>query len=462
MKKNIGYLPDFREATNTIRKILEFHRVKRSKEAFTLYCNEVYGSRNENTIRMTLTTLVNYGLLKEVEDFTYRITALGVKWLEGENQKEDLVIILNSRVDFIGELLYELRGRRRNSEELLKTARDKYDIVIGKSDLTRRMQVLADCGIVNMNRHKEYGLTADGIKFCENHLRKEWKILEENSQKNSVYTDKVSFKSNADRPIKNNENKPLSMREDLANVIEKYGWEIKNITRGFDTATIEIQRCAVSAEDYEEFLRKIVPDYDTLYRQVIECLDVSDMKDLAWMDVSSKTGKMYEAAEREGLIRHFTFVNVSEKMLNSLKKKYGQSKKAAYRKIYSLDLAADGQYDVVTYVQAESCLSEGERHYLLEQCWKSLRLGGMLFIFDNTLARSENGKKLWKKQKEAICDQYKIVFGDLSQQQIPCPTTSEIYMEDMRKAGFSDVELIWKSRTLTGFLGVKIKAAANG
>ena len=165
-KSNIGYLPSMGSARETIKTILEFYQEERKDLRFKSFFEEIFGQRSEKTMSLTQRTLVNYGLIMETEDYVYKITPLGQEWLKDPTY-EALVDILDEHVDYIRELLLELREHACVGKELLKTAERKYGIVLNRSDISRRMQILKSAGLVKMNRRKQYSLTEEGAKYLQ-------------------------------------------------------------------------------------------------------------------------------------------------------------------------------------------------------------------------------------------------------------------------------------------------------
>ena len=164
VKKNIGYLPNMANARVCIYSILEFYQHEKGNQAFQKFFEERFGSKSENTLRLTQNTLVNYGLIRETDDYVFETTELGKKWLQNPTY-EFLVNILNDRVEFIGELLLELQKKPCFADELIQKAAENYGFELGGSDLSRRMQILKAAEMVKMNRRKQYSITEKGRIF---------------------------------------------------------------------------------------------------------------------------------------------------------------------------------------------------------------------------------------------------------------------------------------------------------
>ena len=94
MKKNIGYLPLMGQAKETIIRILLFYMKPKSKIEFNKFFDQYFPKKSEATKRLTQNTLVNYGLIEEIEDFVFVTSNLGKKWLQSKSDLE-LILILN-------------------------------------------------------------------------------------------------------------------------------------------------------------------------------------------------------------------------------------------------------------------------------------------------------------------------------------------------------------------------------
>ena len=167
MKHNIGYLPNMGKARETIKKCLEFYSEEQDNRKSRHFFESTFGTINDNTLRLVQNTLKNYELIMESDDYVYKTTKLGKDWLKFP-QYEALIRILDEHVEFIGDLLVELRKNDYTSKELMEVAKCNYGIILHESDMVRRLQILRDAEIVKMNRHKKYSLTESGKKFLGN------------------------------------------------------------------------------------------------------------------------------------------------------------------------------------------------------------------------------------------------------------------------------------------------------
>lgn len=192
MKKNIGYLPDFRNARENIIQILSFFDRESSLREFIDFFVDRYGRKSDNTIRLTLNTIINYGLLVETDDFMFQVSSLGAEWMKNPTS-EELIRIIDDHVDFIGDLLKELEGKMLSAEKLIAIADQKYEVQLSGPDFSRRCQVLKDAGLIKMNRRKLYSLTSEGEKFIELEVPKQ-KCPEQNPDRNTVVPEQIQKK----------------------------------------------------------------------------------------------------------------------------------------------------------------------------------------------------------------------------------------------------------------------------
>ena len=164
-KENIGYLPLMGQAKDTIIRILKFYMEPRSKIEFNIFFDQYFSKKSENTKRLTQNTLVNYGLIEEIEDFVFVTSNLGRKWLQSESDLE-LILILNDHIEYIGEFIYELSEHGSlTGDELIRLASENYGIELNDSDLSRRAQILRDTNMISVNRHKRYKIEENGRIF---------------------------------------------------------------------------------------------------------------------------------------------------------------------------------------------------------------------------------------------------------------------------------------------------------
>ncbi|MDO4274964.1 MAG: Uma2 family endonuclease [Eubacteriales bacterium] len=165
-KESIGYLPKFDEAEDCICDLLEFFKEEKSSIKLEEYVETCYGIKNRNTIRLLQNTLLNYGLIRETEDYIFVITNEGRQWLQ-HGGKEELIQIIHEHIAYIGELLEQLEKQKMSREELQNRALQYYGIEFNNTDITRRLQIFKSVGMVRVNRHKQYELTEYGSQFLQ-------------------------------------------------------------------------------------------------------------------------------------------------------------------------------------------------------------------------------------------------------------------------------------------------------
>lgn len=216
---------------------------------------------------------------------------------------------------------------------------------------------------------------------------------------------------------------------------------------------------AFRAEEYDAKIQQTLPFYEEFYRQVVDILDISGRKNIAWLDIGCGTGKMYEVASKKISIQSFCFTDISAKMLAIAKERFwaGQNR---FQQISVLELEAIEKYDVATAICVHHYLSEKDRKLAIGKCCQALKAGGLFFTFENIAPGSEIGRQLaldrWKsyqvrngkgrQEAEKHIKRYGVDYF---------PLTIEAHLDLMRKCGFQAAELIWMSYMQAGFMGVK-------
>lgn len=73
---------------------------------------------------------------------------------------------------------------------------------------------------------------------------------------------------------------------------------------------------AFSADSYDLEIRRTVPFYEELYRQIAETAKALGNKLLSWLDIGCGTGKTAETVFGKLPLEKFVFADVSEEMIN--------------------------------------------------------------------------------------------------------------------------------------------------
>lgn len=160
-KETIGLVPQMDEVCRTIAEYLTFLKYPQVLDNIQVFTAQKFRSVADSTIRQNMGTLINYGLVIEVEDYVYQTSGVGKKWLETKDPI-GFFWILDEHIAFIGEILFELGKGAKDRESLQRTAFESYGYEFHNSDLTRRLQILRSIDLIEMDRHKRYHITETG------------------------------------------------------------------------------------------------------------------------------------------------------------------------------------------------------------------------------------------------------------------------------------------------------------
>lgn len=125
----IGYLPDFNHPKECIFLLLEFVKNNSDLDQHKLLekMTEEKICSSMTTARLILNTLRNYRLIRmsPYNIGTYEVSRDAQNWMKNPNEI-DLFKIIDPSVQFLSEMIYELREELKDHMELLSIAQTKY------------------------------------------------------------------------------------------------------------------------------------------------------------------------------------------------------------------------------------------------------------------------------------------------------------------------------------------------
>lgn len=219
---------------------------------------------------------------------------------------------------------------------------------------------------------------------------------------------------------------------------------------------------AFSAADYNEKIRRTIPFYDELYKQLADAVRTCRSAPLAWLDAGCGTGRTAETAFAELPIERFVFCDTSPEMLEIAKERFGDRKKCNTEFILSdvRELDFHSCFDVVTAVQVNHYLDRQGRTLAVKKCCEALKPGGVFITFENFAPGSETGKKLYLRRWEnfqrdngrpaADCAEHISRYGRKY-----FPITVPEHLQLLKDCGFRTAEILWLSYMQVGLIGIK-------
>ena len=215
---------------------------------------------------------------------------------------------------------------------------------------------------------------------------------------------------------------------------------------------------AFNSNEYDEKIKKTLPFYETIYKQVMDVVKAYFDKSLKWLDVGCGTGKMAETAFESTDISKFVFSDSSAQMIKEVRNRY--SRNSEFICTTAEKLQCDEKFDVVTAIQVFHYLNEEERKASIENCYRLLDNGGVFITFENFSPYSEVGRELFLKRWKS----YQLSQGKTEEESDKhisrygkgyFPITISQHLDVLHSCGFNTAEIFWVSNMQVGLMGIK-------
>lgn len=214
-----------------------------------------------------------------------------------------------------------------------------------------------------------------------------------------------------------------------------------------------------STEEYDEQIKRTLPFYEEMYRQIIDIVKMLDMPSLYWLDVGCGTGKMARTAWEHFDIQKMVCMDVEQDMLERAKI-FCKGKNVEFLQCDVKSLPYQEDFNVITAVQVFHYLKGKERIDALKKCYNALKEDGVYISFENFAPDSEAGKKMYlerwkqfqiangKSEEEATRH-----IGRYGKEYFPIGISEQI--RHLKACGFQMVEIFWVSYMQVGILARK-------
>lgn len=215
------------------------------------------------------------------------------------------------------------------------------------------------------------------------------------------------------------------------------------------------------ASEYDQNIRKSVPNYDSLHEAAINLIAAYKASPALWLDTGCGTGTFVERAYDLFPATKFILADPSPAMLEIASEKLqGRERVVILPPVGTKDLRITEEAEVITAIQSLHYLKLKERIASIQNCCRLLKPGGIFVSFENikalTKLGTDIGKETWRRfeiraGKSAIeaqkhLERYGIEYF---------PLTIEEHLDLLRECRFSTVEILWYSYLQAGFYCVK-------
>ena len=212
--------------------------------------------------------------------------------------------------------------------------------------------------------------------------------------------------------------------------------------------------------DYDKNVRKVIPYYDELHAQVLDLItEFAAGKPISLLDTGCGSGTFAAKAVQELVLSELVLCDPLADMLDTARLKLA-GKPAEFRQIGSEQLDEEERFDVVTAIQSHHYFDRETRKIAVRNCFRALKPGGMLVIFENTRADTDAGQRILMQRLE----RYGIAHGRTPEEArhhtercgtAYFPLTIGGHLSLLRETGFETAELFWHSYMQSGFYAIK-------
>ncbi|MBR3631284.1 MAG: class I SAM-dependent methyltransferase [Oscillospiraceae bacterium] len=212
--------------------------------------------------------------------------------------------------------------------------------------------------------------------------------------------------------------------------------------------------------DYDRNVRKVIPYYDELHAQVLDLITgFAAGKAVSLLDTGCGSGTFAARAAQELALSELVLCDPLADMLDTARQKLS-GRPAEFRQIGSEQLGFEERFDVVTAIQSHHYFDRETRKTAVRNCFRALKPGGMLVIFENTRADTEAGQHLLMQRLE----RYGIAHGRTPEEArhhtercgtAYFPLTISEHLALLRETGFETAELFWHSYMQSGFYAIR-------
>ena len=222
----------------------------------------------------------------------------------------------------------------------------------------------------------------------------------------------------------------------------------------------EIQRKfdAISKK-YDEQRRKFIPCFDDFYGATVSVASV-DAKNPGILDVGAGTGLLSAFLMERYPEASFTLIDISEKMLDMAKDRFGNNSNVKYIAADYSKYAFTEKYDMVVSALSIHHLEDKEKEELYKKSYSTLKANGIFINADQVHGETpfiENlNKTKWRQHIESSGLPEEEILAGYERVKLDKDTKLDQQLDWLKEAGFCDVSCIYKYYQFAVMFGRKI------
>jgi tRNA (cmo5U34)-methyltransferase len=201
------------------------------------------------------------------------------------------------------------------------------------------------------------------------------------------------------------------------------------------------------AREYDQQRRMLIPCFEDFYTCIVQCIAYCK-KPLKILDIGTGTGLLSSFIYEKYQESDYTLIDISVEMIGQAKKRFSGLKNFSYIIDDYANYTFTGKFDVIVSSLSIHHLEDTEKELLYSSIFKILEPGGVFINGDQFLCRNslveDSIHVKWKAQIEGSGLSEREVIAAFERMKMDKPATVEKNIEWLEKAGFSQVELMYK------------------
>ena len=217
--------------------------------------------------------------------------------------------------------------------------------------------------------------------------------------------------------------------------------------------------------DYDEFIRKTVPHYDTILSEVAALISSFHINPFSLLDIGCGTGTFVSLLADQFPDCRYTLCDKSDEMLSSARKKLEQNQNCTFLKTDIRSFQDQEAFHFISALLVNHYLDHADIEQAFSDCFQALKPGGVFLTLQNTAPSTEAGETIaldrWSQfqmsmgKSETETVMHKARYGNDY-----FPRTLDQQKALLERAGFETIELFWFSCMQAGLYAIKPKSAS--
>ena len=213
------------------------------------------------------------------------------------------------------------------------------------------------------------------------------------------------------------------------------------------------------ALEYDNQRRSLIPCFDDFYACIVRSIEYSS-KQVNILDIGAGTGLLTSFVYNQYPESNYTIIDISKEMIEQAKKRFNNQRNFEYITADYANYNFTKKYDVVVSALSIHHLEDEEKLKLYERIFESINGGGVFINGDQFISRSgvleEKIHYEWRSVIEKSGLTKEEINGAFERMKMDKPATTEKNIAWLEKAGFINVDLLYKYYSFGVICGMKL------